>query len=456
MFPSAIATLTTFALFAPVALTGPDLSLRDDDRILILAPHPDDETLGCAGILQEAVRRELAVRVVFATYGDSNQWSFLAWNKRPTVRPSSARAMGARRRTEALAALAVLGVPAESVAFLGYPDYGTMAMWLSRWNDRPAARGRITRARSVPYDTAFRPGALYKGDEMLADLRSIIAAFKPTQVFVSHAADHHPDHGALYLYTRVALWNLEATVAPALHPFLVHFPRWPLPKGFRTDSTLEPPARLRDSVDWSTYRLEDAAVALKKTALQQHKTQYRYSAARLLPFVRRNESFGDFPAVRLARGGVAGFGDLEKEPEEGLSLGDAPPEVLAKAARTFVGIEGATLRLENGRLTVDVEFDRPLSAETEAAVYLFGYRHDMPFPLMPKLAVRVTPNASAVSNNGHRLASRTVVITRRPKGFQISLALAALGTPERMFVGQRTWADPYVLDIVPWRIVELP
>ena len=28
-----------------------------DDRILILAPHPDDEAIACAGVIQEALKK---------------------------------------------------------------------------------------------------------------------------------------------------------------------------------------------------------------------------------------------------------------------------------------------------------------------------------------------------------------------------------------------------------------
>jgi LmbE family N-acetylglucosaminyl deacetylase len=41
------------------------------DRVLVVAPHPDDETLCCAGILQLALRAGAAVGVVWLTAGDS-------------------------------------------------------------------------------------------------------------------------------------------------------------------------------------------------------------------------------------------------------------------------------------------------------------------------------------------------------------------------------------------------
>src|SRR5262249_39262940 len=157
------------------------IQLGDGDRILVLAPHPDDEVLGAGGVLREAVERGIPVRVVFLTNGDSNEWSFLAYRKRPVVLPRAVLAMGAIRQGEAVLATESLGVPAADLSFLGYPDYGTLDIWRSHWGARPPDRGRLTRARAVPYPTAFRPGAPFKGEEILADLETILREFRPTR-----------------------------------------------------------------------------------------------------------------------------------------------------------------------------------------------------------------------------------------------------------------------------------
>src|SRR3984893_3165663 len=43
-------------------------------RLMLVAPHPDDEALACSIILQRAVRAGAAVRVIYATDGDDNPW----------------------------------------------------------------------------------------------------------------------------------------------------------------------------------------------------------------------------------------------------------------------------------------------------------------------------------------------------------------------------------------------
>jgi LmbE family N-acetylglucosaminyl deacetylase len=78
--------------------------------VLVVAPHADDETLGCAGLLASQADRGVESHVVFVT--DS------AGSPEEPIIPGLAE----RRRAEALAALAVLGVPPTRARFLDAPD----------------------------------------------------------------------------------------------------------------------------------------------------------------------------------------------------------------------------------------------------------------------------------------------------------------------------------------------
>ncbi len=106
-----------------------EVIVQRDDRLLILAPHPDDEVLGCGGIIQKAVAMGVPLRIVFFTYGDNNQWSFLLYRGHPVILPGAIRQMGLVRHDEALAAAALLGVPKDRLTFLGYPDFCTLQVW---------------------------------------------------------------------------------------------------------------------------------------------------------------------------------------------------------------------------------------------------------------------------------------------------------------------------------------
>ena len=105
------------------------LSLQTQDRILVVAPHPDDEAIAAAGVIQEAVRRHIPVRVMYLTNGDSNQLSFLFYRKHFVLSPKQSVAMGELRQREAQNAMHLLGLTDDQIIFLGYPDYGTLSIF---------------------------------------------------------------------------------------------------------------------------------------------------------------------------------------------------------------------------------------------------------------------------------------------------------------------------------------
>lgn len=82
-------------------------------RFLVLAPHPDDESLGCGGIIAEACARGRPPLVAILTDGAASHAKSRDW---PPERLAALRAQEARY------AVACLGLPAERLILLGTPD----------------------------------------------------------------------------------------------------------------------------------------------------------------------------------------------------------------------------------------------------------------------------------------------------------------------------------------------
>ncbi len=147
------------------ASTGRAPAFAAGDRVLVVAVHPDDETLATGGLLQAAQAAGASVRVVFVTDGDNNPWPQRWLERRWRIDAAARRRWGARRRDEARAALATLAVATEATQFLGLPDQGLTAL-------------------------------LSSGDALERALQSAIEAFDPTWIAGPSRADRHPDHSA--------------------------------------------------------------------------------------------------------------------------------------------------------------------------------------------------------------------------------------------------------------------
>lgn len=91
-------------------------TLREDaDHLVVIAAHPDDETLGAAGLMAATARRGARVTVLITTDGEGSH---------PDSPSHSPAELAELRRREATAAIAHLH-PSIEVRFLGIPDGGT-------------------------------------------------------------------------------------------------------------------------------------------------------------------------------------------------------------------------------------------------------------------------------------------------------------------------------------------
>src|SRR5438445_10554648 len=91
-------------------------------RLMLFAPHPDDESLACGIVIQRAVRAGAAVRVVYVTDGENNPWPQRLLERKWRLNAADRKRWGKLRRVEALAALDVLGVRGSDARFLALPD----------------------------------------------------------------------------------------------------------------------------------------------------------------------------------------------------------------------------------------------------------------------------------------------------------------------------------------------
>jgi len=430
----------------------PGVNFDPQDKILILAPHPDDEVIGCAGVIQKARALNLPIHIVFLTYGDNNEWSFFVYRKHPVIVPQAVRNFGLIRHDEAIAADWALGVSPSNLTFLGYPDFETMNIWNSHWGKSPPGKGMLNNSTKVPYKNAFRPGAPFKGEEILKDIKTILLKYKPTKIFLSHPSDHNGDHRALFLFTQVALWDLENKIPKAtLYPYLVHFKDWPMPRGFFPTKKLQPP-KLLEKIFWQEELLNPDELNKKSLAIKKHRSQYISSPGYLITFVRPNELFGDYPEFKLS----SDDSSISLFNEPGADIAELQNEHIKEGPVSFVGSEKHSLRLEDNKLVFNVEFSRPFAKTIGASIYLFGYRNDRIFAEMPKLNIRFGQWMFQVTDCGRSIPTDKIKIKRSGKNLTVKVPLEILGNPQQVLFSARTYLFSGVaLDWISWHAVEI-
>jgi LmbE family N-acetylglucosaminyl deacetylase len=258
----------------------------EHDRLLVLAPHPDDESLCCAGLLQEAIAQGAAVGIVWITAGDGFELDALVVAH--TVSPGSGtmQRLGKQRLREAHAAADGLGVPRASQYVLGYPDRGVQEL-LGPYHDR-TFRSRYTANTSVRYADAVSPEAPYNGADLERDFEQVIVDFRPTLVLAPAPQDLHPDHRATGELARRVLGRRDEM--GELRYWIIHARQWPRPLGLQPDLPLAPPAAAA-ALPWESLPLSAVERQRKLAALGEHRSQMEVMAPLMRAFVRSNEIF---------------------------------------------------------------------------------------------------------------------------------------------------------------------
>jgi len=254
-------------------------------KIMILSPHPDDETLCCAGLMQQAHAAGAQVYVTFITSGDG--FEFDAALEGRQLRPTAAafRSLALKRMQEARAATGVLGVPASHLSFLGYPDGGLLRLFLE--NYATPYLSPTSRLSRVSYAGTVNPGSSYTGLNLERDLAAQVEAVRPDLLLVPAPQDAHADHRTTgYLALRLMA---ERGQTSRLRFWVVHGGlEWPLPKGVHRNEPLTLPSRA-PTLAWTRADLTPAQVLRKARAIREYRTQTALLGRFMEAFERRNE-----------------------------------------------------------------------------------------------------------------------------------------------------------------------
>lgn len=276
-------------------------------RLLVFAPHCDDETLGCGGLIERTLGQGGAVRTVMLTNGDGFRTAVERQSRNLRVGPQDYIHFASIRQEESVRALQSLGMPRKDVLFFGYPDRGLMSLWNDHWSRTQLYTSSYTRCSSSPYTNTFNTASKYCGQDLLDDIKTEIQNFHPTKILITHPSDDHPDHAAGSAFVTLALAQLQNESSNQswlrrvrLSYYLVHRGDWPMPQGSHPEEALVPPRQM-DHLDtrWSSLSLTPAEVLRKARAIDLYPSQTALMRRFLISFARKTEIFGDNPITPL-------------------------------------------------------------------------------------------------------------------------------------------------------------
>ncbi len=207
--------ITASPLIAPEGLPYRSINEIAHSPVLVVAPHPDDETLGCGGAIALLRSLNCDVRVLVISDGTLSH---------PNSQKYPSYALRTLREKETLSALASLGVKANLVTFLRIKD------------------GSV----STQYLTA------------VTNVRAYLTEIAPQIIFLPWRYDPHQDHQATNKLIHAALVDFQ--------PRLIEYPIW--------DWDPQQRGNLPESLEITTWRLDiSPVVELKQQAIAAYRSQ---------------------------------------------------------------------------------------------------------------------------------------------------------------------------------------
>lgn len=322
--PPACVAVSAPSLPQPAEPVCANQALTAYEGLLVIAPHPDDETLGFAGLIRAYLVQGKPVAVVVITDGDAYCEACRFWKSSSVRGPTCDAAdlsnfataavdsFGEVRRGESAAAAAIQGLGPP--AFLGYPDTGLGAAWRNFIaGDLSKTLRRSDFSKCVDCETC--QGGYGEGPEtdltastLMGSLRKRIAATSEgTLLAATHWLDGHADHAALGSFVKT-LNDLEKPRAVAYAVIHAHTPKatphpdcwYPGPQALvcpcmdERCATEDPQriatlARHRFRPDWPAALPDDAAYGEEKQ-LCLSEPLYRGETATKLQAVRSYKS----------------------------------------------------------------------------------------------------------------------------------------------------------------------
>ena len=280
------------------------LTVQHGERLLILAPHPDDETLSAAALAHRVLEQGGEVRSVVVTAGDAYVEAIQNDLRKKHLNQIDFLRYGKERLEESRHAANLLGKGLIKLDLLGFSDGSIYPMLISHWNSSNPDKSEFTRFSRIPYIEAEDRGHAQDGEFLRYKLVKIMKKMKPTLIVFPDVMENDSDHSGLGMFALLAIsdWVQQTQQSPVVMPrllaYLIHWSE-SYPSGSNSKIPLDlsdQPLFLPDELlsrhhVQTCFNLNVLEKNLKRVTLEEYQSQQRAMGDFLMAFVRSNECF---------------------------------------------------------------------------------------------------------------------------------------------------------------------
>ncbi len=421
------------------------------DRVLVFAPHSDDEALGAANLIKRSRENGAEVKVVLVTNGDGFARAVAIETANISPKPSDYIKYGYERQKESLAAMKHLGLEDKDVIFLGYPDRGIASMWSSNWMNSTPYKSRYTKTDKSPYNNSYSSDALYSGENLYNDISKIIEDYKPTHIVYPHPNDRHTDHWGVYDFVKFAITSINYTPQHEWL-YLVHRGGWPTPLKRNRNLFLSPPlSLLNKGTEWFSLHMSDEEIEAKSQVLKLYVSQAKRISLLMSAFERKNELFGVYPNAKLIQS-VRPDNDIEPDNDNQI-IQDPKKDAITLEVKTSSDITDVHMELsEENNLHAFILLDSHADKLTTYYLNMVFLQNGQGIPL--RLTIK-NKKLEPLKQDAFGLAANDIQLKISKNILHVIIPNDKIGAYDHIFVNAESSVSPYYMDRTAWRMIDV-
>jgi len=423
------------------------------ERVLVIAPHSDDEALGAANLIKKSIQNGAKVKAVLVTNGDGFRRAVGIEYMEVIPKSDEYISYGYKRQLESINALKSLGMEEEDIIFLGYPDGGISKMWSTNWMKTDPYFSEYTKTYYSPYNNSYSEKTSFAGENLNNDLTKIIKEFKPTIVVYPHSNDRHPDHWAVSAFIKYSI--ACSNIAPR-HEwlYLVHSGDWPTPLERRRDMYLTPPMSLLSTgTKWLSLEMSDEGIEEKSEVFSLYKSQIKRIGILMSSFERKNELFGEYPDTKLI-----GYERPDSEisaDKDNIIIEDPAKDTL----RLKISHESDILKVHGevsaeNNIHIFIVFDGRLSRDPDYYLNMVFFKPNSAIPL--RLLINKGKPEAIKQNENSITDVEGITIAEKGKTLHIVIPGSKIGNYDKIFINAESFIKSLNMDRTAWRMVNAP
>lgn len=402
------------------------------DRVLIVAPHPDDEAIGAAGVIRYSVEHGIPVKVVILTDGDIG------------------RGLATERHDESVKAMELLGLNESDIIFLGYRDCSLPSLLNENWDSsHPYNKNGITTNINYPY--SYEKNATYSGENLDKNLEEIIGNFQPTIILYTDSEDEQIDHWAASAFVEIATSRMN--YQGDKYTYIVHDPPyWPSPRTYQPQDSLGPPRELTlTGYKWIYFPLTTYQERLKEAAIDTYTSQIN-SDSYIQSFIRTNEVFGINPIAST---------NVSSEPLDFFSSNEFPPTVVKEPKKEDRGkgsirsreITAVGLEMDKNNTWISLRTNESISPTESYEIHIFPLDSTNP----GRIDIEIQNGTVTYQNLGSNSFSSDEApkLQTRENGLVIEIPTSAFNGMNSFLLGADVKNRDQLWDWTAWREIEI-